>query len=303
MTVIETVQYRTPLAVRFHDLVTDAAIAEGLVVSARRAGARAGRFRAGRTTPSGVHVLAGLPFLRALETPHPAPGQREDLVDLPSAETVDVDVLVEDRRGRFLPTVLLLTAPLDRIATAADALAAAPDLVWSFPADTPMFLLSTPTRALARTTAVVRASLRHHDTGVPAAHAVLVVETPGGRAVGVADSGGNVMVAFPYPDFATSGTPGSFPAGSHGIPTADQQWPVTVSVRWQPSSLVSPSGVDVPYAHTVFDQDPALVFDDDAAAGQPSLSETLPYGVDLGLATTGAVDRDRASYLFVEPAP
>lgn len=32
MTTVETVQYRTPLAVAFHDLVTDAPITDGLVV-------------------------------------------------------------------------------------------------------------------------------------------------------------------------------------------------------------------------------------------------------------------------------
>ena len=107
MKILETVQYRTPLALAFHDLLTDAPITDGLLVSGRRAGL-AGRFRAGNPTPSGVHVLSGLPFLRDAEFPHPGPGRREDTEDLPSAETLDVDVLVEDRLGRFLPTVLVI---------------------------------------------------------------------------------------------------------------------------------------------------------------------------------------------------
>lgn len=248
-------------------------------------------------------MLSGLPALRAAETPHPLPGERVEADDLPSAETVDVDVLVVDRGGRFLPTALLLAAPLDRVATAADVLSAAPTLVLSLPDDIPMFLMSSPIRSFARTTAVVRADLRHHGTGEAAAHAVLVVETPVGRTVGVADGDGNVVVAFPCPDFATSVAPGSIPAGSHGIPTLEQQWPVTVSVRWQPTALTFPAGVDVPYVHTVFGQAAAAVFDDDAGPSRPSIAATLTYGAELALATDGVTDPVRGSYLFVEPAP
>ena len=302
MTVIETVQYRTPLAVAFHDLVTDAPITDSLVVSARRAGI-GGRFRVGHPTPSGVYVLSGLPFLRDAELPHDGPWERREAEDTPSSQTVEVDVLVEDRLGRFLPTVLRLSAPRDRVATAADALSACSSLVWSVPPDTPMFLMSGPGRGLPRTMAVVRACLRHHATGAPAAHAVLVVETPANRTVGVADMKGNVVVAFPYPDFVIPGTPGSIPAGSHGIPTAEQQWPVTVDVRCQPSALTFPAGVDIPHVHSVFCQRAGTVFTEDHAPGQSTLADTLRYGVELQLTTTGVTDPLRASYLFVEPVP
>jgi hypothetical protein len=302
MTIIETVQYRTPLAVAFHDLLTDARITDGLVVSGRRS-SRGGRFRAGHPTSSGVYVLSSLPFLRDAEFPHPAPGKRDEIDDLPSAETVDVDVLVEDRLGRFLPTVLLLSAPHYDVVIAADALSACSTLAWSVPPDTPMFLMAAPARALPRTTAAVRASLRHHGTGAPAAHAVLVVETPVGRTVGVADGKGNVLVALPYPDFAVSGTPGSIPAGSHGIPTLDQHWPITVGVRWQPSTLSFPVGVDVPYVHSIFCQRAGTLFAADNGPGHPSLTDTLKYGVELQLTTGGVTDPLRTSYLFIESAP
>jgi len=130
-----------------------------------------------------------------------------------------------------------------------------------------------------------------------------VVETPVNRTVGVADAKGNVIVTFPYPGFVVSGTAASIPAGSHGVPTVDQQWPVQVDVRWQPSALTFPAAVDVPYVHTVFCQAAGTVFPDDDAAGSPSLSDTLRYGAELQLKTDGVTDRRRASYLFVEPAP
>jgi hypothetical protein len=302
MTTVETVQYRTPLAVAFHDLVTDAPITDGLVVSARRAGA-GGRFRAGRPTPSGVHVLSGLPFLRDAEFPKNRAGQRTETADTPSGRTVEVDVLAEDRLGRFLPTVLRLSAPSDRVATAADALSACPSLVWSVPADTPMFLMSAPGRELPRTTAVARACLRHRATGDPAAHAVLVVITAAGRAIGVADLRGHVVVAFPYPDFAGTGPPGSIPAGSHGIPTDQPEWPGSGTVRYEPAALTFPAGVDVPHVHSVFCQRAGAVVADDQAPGQPTMAGTLRYGIELQLATAGVTDPRRGSYLFVEPAP
>jgi hypothetical protein len=150
---------------------------------------------------------------------------------------------------------------------------------------------------------VVRADLRDHASGRPAAHAVLVVETPAGRSVGVADGDGHVVVAFPFPDFAVSGPPGSIPAGSHGIPTVEQQWSVSVSVRWQPTSLRFPAGVDVPFVHTVFGQAAGTVHDLDSMPGQVSIPASLTYGRELSLATDGVVDPLRRSYLFVEPAP
>ena len=302
MRVLETVQYRTPLAVAFHDLLGEGAITDGLSVSARRVGHQ-GPFRTGYPTPSGTHVLAGLGFLRDEETPHPLPGGRVEPDDDPSIRTVDVEVLVEDRLGRFLPTVLLLTAPLDHVATALDALALAPALAWSVPAETPMFLLSTPTRMVPRTTALVRASVRVHSSGAPAAHALIAVDTPVCRVLGAADLGGNAVVAFPYPEFDPSGAPGSLPAGSHGTPTLDQQWPVTVTVRFQPSALASPRGVAVPYAHALLSQGVASVFADDAGPAQPALAATLHYGAELQLETGGVAERDRKSYLYVEPAP
>ncbi|GAA2153649.1 hypothetical protein FHX52_1693 [Humibacillus xanthopallidus] len=300
MTIVETVQVRTPLAVAFHDLVSDAPITDGLLVSARRAGR--GRFRPGRPTPSGAHVLSGLPFLRDVEVPVVAPGAIIEDNEDPSGPAYHVDVLVQDTMGRFLPTVIALRAPLDHVATAADALSACSSLAWSLPSDTPMFLMSAPTRALARTTAVVRASLRDKATDNEAGHAVVVVEASAGRAIGVADARGNVVVAFPYPLFAMPGTPGSVPAGTHGIPTRDQTWRVTVTVRWQPASLEFTAGLDVPFAHSVFCQHTASIVGDDGAPGVPAIDRTLRYGEDLTLTTDG-VDPTRTSYLFVEQAP
>ncbi len=302
VTIIETVQRVTPLGVAFHDLLTDTRITDGLVVSARPT-QQVGRFRAGAPTASGVHVITGIPGLRDAEFPRPAPGERGDFDDLPSSVGMQLDVLVEDRLRRFLPAVVQLDAPRRGVALAADALSGCSSLVWSVPTDTPMFLMSGPERSIPSTSAVVRACLRHHGTGEPAAHAVLVVETAESRAVGVADGLGNVVVTFAYPSFESATTPGSTPAGSHGIPTTEQQWPVTIDVRWDPQTLRFPTGVDIPRIHTVFCQRAGTVHADDAGPATATMPATLEYGVPLILETANPADPDRGSYLFVEPAP
>jgi hypothetical protein len=305
--VIETVQRVTPLGVAFHDLLTDAVITDGLAVSARPT-ARSYRFHPACATPRGVHVIADIPGLRDLEFPRPAPGERVqvdfdlDGAGLVSRAELDVDVLVEDRLGRFLRTVLQLTAPQRGLATAADVLWRCPRLVSSVPDDAPVFLMSSPQRAVPPTTAVVRACLRHHVTREPAAHAVLAVDTPAGRSVGVADAAGNVVVAFAYPRFTTLLPPDSTPPGSHGLPTADQTWDVQVSVRWEPGVLSFPVGVAVPRAHSVFCQRSGTVFAHDGGLGTPDLPAVLQYGTPLVLSTDGVVEPDRASFLFVRPA-
>ena len=215
-----------------------------------------------RNAAAAIHLIADIPGLRELEFPRPEPGQRVevdlDAADLPSGAAVEVDVFVEDRLRRFLPTVLQLVAPQRGIATALDALAGCASLAWSIPDDTPMFLMSSPQRSIPPTTAVVRACLRDHATMAPAAHAVLVVDTPAGRNFGVADATGHVVVAFAYPAFAVMPV-ASPPEGSHGIPTADQHWPVDVSVRWEPDALSFPSGVEIPRVHSVLCQQPGTV--------------------------------------------
>jgi hypothetical protein len=301
VTTIETVQRLTPLGVAFYDLLTDAVVTDGLVVSARPS-TRAGRFRPASRTPSGVHVVAGIPGLRDVEFPRPAPGDRTDLEDLPSSASVDADVLVEDRLHRFVPMVFQIATPRRGVATAADALARCSALVWSVPGDLPLFLMSSPQRSLPPTTAVVRACLRHHATMAPAAHAVLVVDTPESRNVGVADAAGNVVVAFAHPSFAAT-APESTPPGSHGIPTSEQRWTLTVGIRWEPGALAFPAGIDVPRVHSLLCQRAGTVFADDAAAGGPSTSTVLAYGTPLVLRTDGATDPSRQSFLFVEPAP
>lgn len=301
---IETVRTFTPLGIDFWDLLTDGPITDGLVATAYPSG-RAGAVRSG-VSLSGVHAFWGLPGLRGVEYLAPDADLESLLLSGPSQ---DFDVLVVDRRGRFLPTVVQLTAPILGLATAADALAGCSPPGGSFPEDMPLFLLSAPARNLPAGTAAIRAQLVDRGTGEPAAHAVLRATVDGTPWLGVADERGAVVVALPYPPFA-AGPAGSFadsvPAGAHGVPTDDQTWAVTIEVRAQPSALESSTALDfppevaTPRLHSVLCQGAAGVWDatgDGAAAAQ--LIRDLRYGRDLVVTTEGS---DRSELLIERAA-
>jgi hypothetical protein len=307
VTTIETIQSYTPIGVELWDLLTDTRVTDGLAVSARPTG-RSGRFWPAYRTPSGIHAVTGVPALREIEHPRPTPGRRVDLEDLPSDAGIDVDILVEDRQGRFLTSVFRVQAPRPGVSTTADALAGCAALAVSLPDDLPMFVISAPGRSFPASMAVVRACLRRrdqeNDAEVPAAHAVVTVVDPAGeRHAGVADVDGNVVVAFPYPAFASPLGSDPVSAGAHGVPTMEQRWPLTVEVRCQPDLLTYPDGVGVPHAHTLFCQRPGRIRRVDGDPTVPSIDVELEYGRELVLATRDVPDPERAGFLHLEGGP
>ena len=294
---IETIQRFTPIGVELWDLLTSSPISDGLVVAGRVAG-NTGRFRPAVASPRGVHSMMGLPGLRALEDLRPPTGE---FLELPTAPMVEVDLSVADLLGRFLPTMLRVEAPQSGLATAAHALAGCAALALSVPDDQPPFLLSAPTRSVPSTTATVRTHLRDRSTGAPAAHALISVTVDGRTYTGAADDQGQVLVPFPYPPFFDSfGTP-SIPAGEGGRATNLQSWPLAISVRSQPISVLAFSdGVDVPFYHSLFCQPPGAIWADEADADPvPSLDATLEYGRELFLRTDGIPE----SELLIDFAP
>lgn len=307
MTTIETIQSVTPIGVELWDLLADSRVTDGVVVSARPTG-RGGRFWPAYRTPSGIHAITGVPALRDIEYPRPGAGRRVELEDLPSDAVVDVDVLVEDRTGRFVPTVFRVTVPGRDVATVADALGGCASLAVSLPDDLPVFVLSAPGRSFGAGTAVVRAGLRRHDPevgrDVPAAHALLTVVDPAGaRHVGVADVDGNVVVPLPYPAFAAPLGSDPVSAGAHGVPTDQQRWSLTIELRHEPDALSYPRGVAVPHADTVFCQRQGSLLRVEGDPAVATIDVELAYGRELVLATDGVTDPARAGFLHVEVAP
>ncbi len=296
-TPIETIQRFTPVGVEFWDLLNSAPITDGLAVSGRVVGHR-GRFHAASASPRGVHVVAGLPALRELEDLRPEPGEFELQ---PTAPVIDLDLQVVDRLGRFLPTVLRVSAPQSGLVTAADALSPCPTLALSVPDDAPPFLLSAPTRHVPSSAASLRTHLRDRSTGKAAAHAVVSVTVGGLSYVGAADGIGQVLLPFAYPPFVDSLATDSVPPGAHGLPTTEQTWSVSFRVRSRAvDALEFPAGVDIPLYHSLLCQPPAPIWidaaDDDPT---PELVADLTFGQELFLTTAG-IDE---SELLIDFAP
>lgn len=302
---LETIRRLTPLGIELWDFLTDAPVTDGLTATAYPVTGPASPVT-GVRTPSGVLAFHGLPGLHDAEYPDP-----DGPADLPSSPTADFDVLVRDARGRFNDVVLRVTAPLLGVATAADALADCPGAL-SFPEGARVFLFSAPSRPLPAGTGAIRAQILARigegagEQRVPAPYAVVKVDVAGGQWVGVADRNGAALVPVPYPAFG-GGFGGSLadsiPPGSHGTPTYDQVWPVTVEVSSEPGALEFPARLDEPpRLGSVLCQAAASVWldtaDDDP---QPQLTTELTYGRDLVLATTDP--GGRRELLIDRPAP
>lgn len=292
---LETIRRLTPLGLDLWDFLTDGRVTDGLAATAYPVRGPRSPVR-GRRTPSGVIAFHGLPGLREAEYPDPE-GEPGDLPSQPSAE---FDILIQDARGRFNDSVVRITAPLLGLATASDALADCSMVAWSFPADSPLFLFSSPSRSLPPGVGAIRAQIFGRVTGteehrVPAAYAVVKAVVAGHQWLGVADGTGTALVPVQYPAFGGgfSGSPAeSIPPGTHGTPTATQLWPATIEVWSQPDALEYAEGLTTPRLGSVLCQPTAGVWLDTAdPAPQPDLTTELAYGRDLILVTADPGER------------
>jgi hypothetical protein len=295
--VVESVRVVTPLGLALHDLVSDTRVVDGLHVDARPVGG--GRVATAFQTKSGAYAFRGLEGMGAFELP--AAGEPDSI---PAGR--DFDVSVVDLRGRFVPTVLRVPVPTDGLVSQAVLGPADGLLTDSVLLDElPLYLFSSPSRALPPHLAVVRAQLADDAGGAPAGFARLeVVVDPDGpgqrRYSGVSDETGAVVVPFAYPRFGTvPGAMASVPAaGTRGEPTTERTWALRVLVHYDPDVLVRPSGLPAPVLHSVLAQRQGQVR---AMAGDPagaSLEAMLQYGTELVLRTTG----DMQSRLLVGAA-
>lgn len=291
---IETIQRFAPLGIEFWDLLTDAPITDGLVVDARAA-SDTGRFHRANRSPRGIHALLDMPALRDLEDRRPAVGTFDET---PTAPTTDLDLVVTDTQQRFLPAALRVTAPRDGLVSAAHALSGCASLALSIPSDAPPFLATAPTRSIASSRASIRTQLVDRTTRTPAAHAVLTATVAGLQYVGVADDQGQVLLPFPYPPFIDPLGPDSVPAGSHGLPTSEQTWTVTIRVRsLAAADLTFPAGIGTPLYHSLFCQPPAEIWAADGATDAiAELDVELRHGRQIVLRTA---DIDE-SVLFID---
>jgi hypothetical protein len=262
---LERVTIVTPLGIRFWDALLDAPVRDGLDVTARPLGQRAGGTAAFRTA-SGIYAFRGLPGLHDVEYPagdalaSPLPGRR-------------FVVEVADRQRRFLPAVFGVDLPYSGIFPTGTLGASVPGRPPGF------YLFSAPTRPVTPAAAAVRATLVDLD-GAPAAYAVLTVQAPGGATwYGLADERGCAAVLFPYPTFTAGAGLAS--------PLADtrQRWPVSVRVYYAPATLETPPGSALPDLRSILSQPAAVIWATPVGQALDHLPLELVFGQELVLRT------------------
>ncbi len=277
---VERFSIVTPLGIRFWDPAFDVAVDDGLSVVAYPFGASYPP-TAGVRTPSGVYAFRALPGLHDVEYPAGDPASPGSL-----PATRRFQIVVADAQSRFLPVSFAVDAPFRGIFPT--------DLTQQSGTAPPGFyLFSAPTRPTSPLVGVVRAQLSEGLDAVndrPAAYAVMEIDTPDGDTwLGIADTRGIVALLFPYPTF-TGAESGSLPPSVPSGTAAQQTWPVTVRVRYQPSALTFPVGTTLPELRSVLAQAPGAIWTERAVPpgeALASMPQTLAYGQELNLASTG----------------
>ena len=185
-------------------------------------------------------------------------------------------VKVEDRSARFLPQVLLLCLPKERLL------------------EVPLF--SAPTRQEPAGMGVVRGQVWDRAADRAASWALITV-SPGDATtyVAVADAHGVFALFLPYAS-ALPPLVGSPPRGSARL---DQlQWTLTIQVFYEPARQRRVAGLDPadpPDTRSILEQAGAAVYDAPGPPG-PQLTRPLSLGRDVVVHTVGH------SELLVDPA-
>ena len=294
--VLERLSILAPLGIRFRDTVSQALIADGLIVTAYPFSSPLRRVQ-GFPNRSGTYVLHNLPGMRDIEQ---GAGDEEFWANLPPKRPFVVEVV--DANRRFQPFSLTVDLPVRGLLTLECLLGSPPDA--GMPA---IPLYSAPARtapgamAVLRTTlAVPQAPLHPQDplTTLPAAWAMLEVHSAGQPPVrGFADAQGRVALIFPYPeplDFADD--PEDPTSLAAGLPLTEQIWAVQLQAMYTPLLPVPP----IPDLCAILMQSPAQLWQDSAQTQQ--LAEVqLRFGQELVVRSHDTATGQPLSNLFITP--
>lgn len=277
---LERISIIAPLGIRFWDPAFDVQVRDGLSVTAWPADTRWPATSA-YVTQGGIYAFHGLPGLHDQEYPV---GNPANLGSLPAARRFLIEVT--DAASRFQPVVFFVDAPHSGIFPTPLPLSSTTRGVPGF------YLFSTPTRPATPLVGLVRAQITERLDDInelPAAYAVLEIDTPDGDAwFGLADASGAVAALFPYPTFTSAANVASSLPSSGAV--SQQNWPITLRIRYQPSALSFTFGSSLPELRSVLAQGPAAIWTQRASPPGVSLSSlpaTLVFGQELTMRSAG----------------
>jgi hypothetical protein len=251
VTALETTAFRAPLGLVCSDSVSGAAVADGLVVTAWPAGNPEAARTPVPSPVSDVLVFGRLPGLTCTVLANDPQSPQWPAASLP------FEVRVTDSLGRYLPEVIAVTVTGGTLATPV--------------------LYSAPARPAPAGFAAVSGEVWSTATSGPAGWAFVQVATGADTYLTLADQLGRYVVYFPYPEALPplTGSPPAAPAGP-------LSWPLTVSVRYQPSGqhqLADAGPADPPELGSLLGQGAAPI--STGSGTQPDLAATLTFGSPL----------------------
>jgi hypothetical protein len=253
MSAAETTVYRAPLVLQFLDSVGNRPVGDGLVVTAWPRDDPAA-YRYGWRSPLeatiGFGRLSGTYSFEETVTPDPT-----QLLWSPPSAGHPYEVRVTDQARRYLPELISVSVPQPGL------------LIW------PLF--SAPTRPAPSGWAAITGEVWRTTTRQPAAWSLVDVAAGSATYRTLADGSGRFVVFFPYPE-ALPPLTGSPAAGE---PLNQISWPLSVSVRYQPSThvrLADASTDDPPELTSLIGQLPAAI--STSGGTSASLAATLTFG-------------------------
>lgn len=304
--VLERLTIVAPLGLRFHDVVTDSFVGDGLNVSVYEANRPVRKVQA-FANGSGVYIIHHAPGLREFENGN---GDSDFWNGLPPGKSFVV--AVTDDARRFQPFQFAADLPTRGLFNWVGPHSGSPP--GTFPS---IPLYSSPVRNVPAGMAVVRADLWDAGSDVPAAWAVLEAYTNNQLAArGIADEQGRIALIFPQPaplPFAISspvGSPLSSPPTATGPPLTDQIWSISLRSMYGPIGplplLPGEHGPEpqLPDLRAMLSQPEATLWADTERT-EPLDEVSLTFGRELILKSRPSISLSppaRQSVLFITPA-
>lgn len=281
----------TALGIRFWDIALDRQVRDNLVVRAYPV-LGTGPVVSAFHTASGVYGFQGLPGMQAVEFTES--DSEDTTVPASPSFTKSFYIEVTDKLSRFLPVIFTVELPLSY-----SGVYLSDDT--SLPGSSPgtqnppgFYLFSAPSRIVSPGLASIQAELIEQASGEPAAYAVLEVDVESsggdnmGKWYGIADERGCVSILFPYPDMEVSLS--QSPPVSPSVPLEQQEWQLTLQVRYAPGELTYPTNIniesEIPLLESILNQSAGGIWTA-VSTFEDLWSTVLTFGEELILRTEG----------------